>query len=213
MEVKKQSKIKLLLPYFLFTIVLFLVVLNYVGDYNGSRDQDHEEVELEGYALSDWVKEWVNWKLDNEVHTVIQELNSTTLRIYQDKDQNREAIAELRLFVIKEMREPEAVPPPAPTSIPKFTPLVTLTISKIEWGLGQTIIFSGSGTPGETAILNVIKAGGCGQKDVCSDWQKIDNNGSFRIEFPIMFDETPGVWSAYVRVGDLRSDTITFEVI
>jgi len=201
--------VKTITPYFLFTGLLFLVVLNYVGDYNGSQ----EETDLTDYAQSEWVKEWVNWKLDNEVYPVIQELNSTTFRIYQDKDLNKEAIAELRLFVIKQIPATTPITSPDPIIPKPFAPLLTLSISKSEWGLGQTLIFTGSGPAGDTAILTVVKAGGCGQADICSEWQKIDNNGSFRIDFPTKFDDTPGTWKAYVRVGKLQSDTITFEII
>lgn len=204
-------EVKTLLLYFLFIGLAFLVTLNYVGDYNGS--QDKEEFKIKDYATINFVREWVNWKLDNEVHPNIQELNSTTLKIYTDKDRNREAIADLRLFVLRELKESETVPPQSPTPSTPFAPLVTLTVAKTEYGLGQTLIFSGSGVPGTTAILNVIKAGGCGQNDNCSEWAKIDNNGSYRIEFPTEFDDTPGLWRAYVRVGDLRSETVTFDVV
>jgi len=181
---------------------------NYAGDYNKSQD-----IDLSDYATSDWVKEWGNWKLDNEIHPRIDTLNDTSVKFYADKDLNREAIADLRLFVIKQIPKSETVPSPSPTPSTPFAPVLTLTIQKTEYGLGQTLIFSGSGVPGTTAILNVIKAGGCGQNDVCSDWAKIDNNGSYRIEFPTEFNDTPGTWRAYVRVGDLRSETVTFEVV
>ncbi len=199
---------KIYLLFILISISLIFTIVNYAGDYT-----KRQEVDLIDYARSEWVKEWVNWKLDNEVHPVIQELNSTTFRIYQDKDSNREAIADLRLFVIKEMRTSELVPSPSPTPVTPFAPLLTLSISKSEWGLGQTLIFTGSGPAGETAILTVVKSGGCGQADICSEWKKIDNNGSFRIDFPTKFDDTAGIWKAYVRVGKLQSDTITFEII
>jgi len=199
---------KSLIPYFLFTGLLFLLALNYAGDYNNSQ-----EVDLTDYAKSEWVKEWGNWKLDNEVHPRIDKLNTTAIKFYADEDKNREALAELRLFVIKQI--PDTTPTTSPDPIiPKpFAPLLTLSISKSEWGLGQTLIFTGSGPAGETAILTVVKSGGCGQNDICSEWQKIDNNGSFRIDFPTKFDDIPGTWKAYVRVGKLQSDTITFEII
>lgn len=184
---------------------------NYAGDYNKSQDIDLDDA-LEGYAKSEWVKEWGNWKLDNEVHIRIDKLNETNIKFYKDEDKNREALADLRLFVINSLKESETVPSQSPTFNPAVKTL-TLKIAKSEWGLGQTLVFTGSGVPGTTAILNVIKFGGCGQNDICSDWQKIDNNGSFRIEFPTAFDDSPGTWRAYVRVGDLSSDTITFEII
>jgi len=197
---------KIYLPYFLIIVLAITIGIVYI-------DKNEVDVDLTDYATSDWVKEWVNWKLDNEVHPNIQELNSTTLKIYQDKDLNREAIAELRLFVLRELKEAETVPSTSPTFPSPFTPLLTLTISKTEWGLGQTLIFSGSGTPGSTVLLTVVKSGGCGQNDICSDWAKIDNNGSYRIDFPTKFDDIPGTWQAYVRVGKIQSDTITFEII
>lgn len=209
MEVKKESKVKTILSFFIIAVLGIALVYTVFVLSNVTV----EKTNLDDYARSDWVKEWGNWKLDNEVHPRIDKLNETSIRFYADEDKNREALADFRLFVLKELKEPESVPSPSPTPSTPFAPLVTLKIAKTEYGLGQTLIFTGSGPAGDTAILTVVKAGGCGQNDICSEWQKIDNNGSFRIDFPTKFDDTAGTWKAYVRVGKLQSDTITFEII
>lgn len=202
---------KLLIFFILTALTFSLVLMNFAGDYNESQNLDEAQIQAN--------KDNIKIILDNQksMKEGIESQATKSAGIANNVTDIQETLEQHQKEIIKNREELRlarqgAAIPPQDATVPAQTPFLTLSIEKTEWLVGSTIIFTGTGIPDEIVIINVFKAGSCGQQDICSVWVTVDNNSNFKIEFETSFDDRVGTWKAYVRQGDLRSETITFEV-
>lgn len=216
----KQSKITIIAPY-IFSLMIILVAINYAGDYTWNKETPTETTLC--YKDAECVK-WLNknYRSEAEWNKTLTSLTKTFTRQANEtslfKAATKQTLKEFKLEIVNikdnmDKKFPaEAVGPDESQTAIAQTPFLTLSIGKSIWNLGSTLVFTGTGTPGETVILNVVKFGGCGANDHCSEWKKVNQHGNFMIEFETEFDDLAGAWKAFVRAGDLESETITFEM-
>ncbi len=200
----------------IFILMIILIAGNYAGDYYKSQSIDDRRIvalesnqkiifaDLKTIQENNEARSADIKNLDYLFSGEIDALQNITKTLQKEILKNR---VELRLAP-----QGSGSTVPGDITVPSQTPFLTLSIEKTEWLAGSTIIFTGTGIPEEIIVINMFKAGGCGQQDICSLWVKVDNNSNFRIEFETFFDDPIGTWKAYVKQGDLRSETIEFEV-
>jgi len=145
------------------------------------------------------------------VNTKFNSLNQTVIENTVETEKNKNAITDVKVDIKSKFPEGQDVANPG-TSVGSTTPILTLKINKSTFIPGETIVFSGTGYPDSTVIINIQKYGGCGQNDICAAWTTVDRNGSFELRFETEFDDPVGAWKAYVKAGEDRSATIVFEV-
>ncbi len=128
-----------------------------------------------------------------------------------ETQKNKNAITAIKVDIKNKFPVGGSVDDPG-TSVIANTPFLTLRIDKLSYIPGETIVFTGTGNPDSTVIINLQKYGGCGQEDICAAWTTVDRNGNFELRFETEFDDPVGAWKAYVKSGEDRSETIVFEV-
>ncbi len=213
----KDEKLKLPLIFYVFLAVgivgVFLGAMGVIGAQNNFNDNENDNANL--VKVVNGILEFQQIQLETDANTlfVLKQINMVQSNFQNETSDKfstfQNEIVKIKNDIRSKFPQASSVPQESQSAI-AGTPFLTLKMDKIEFVLGDKIIFRGNAQPDDAIIITIKLADRTTVQHPISKTAII--NGQYSTEFQTSFDDAPGTWTAYARQTGDTTKTLSFKV-